>query len=667
MSWAEELAWPPETKPIGCALLNLGNTCFVNSVLQCLAHTPPLALGCVQASDAASILPGGLGSARAMHLLAEDVRDSLLSDARPFTPSLASHMHEVSDCLTHGQQEDAHEFIRLLIDAASRQTKDERAEAVAAHAAASKLGGAQAGSARPLRPFVEEIFLGQLQSSVSCSACGSVSRSAEDFLDLSLEIGADGADDGASSCDSLHSALATFLGPEELGETDQYYCEKCAARVPATKQFRLAQLPPVLLLHLKRFRQQRWGRAKIGAHIPFPLVLDVAEFVASAPEGDEPGDAADGPAADECHHGGADGADGLAPPLQRPHSPPHPVVGGEPFIASAGEGEGSAPAASAPPEMGKRQSGGGADASRRDGSPAPSSRARANGGCEREPRASRERYALYAVIVHRGRAVQSGHYLAYVRALASPSAAAPSGVGSECAQGGGRWWCFDDSHAYEVDEDCVLGQPAYMTFYLRDDYWQGAPRLPDLLPRALTSVGDGREADAQELSSRASSAPRRTWLLVGALLLASCAWLARSQLELASADASSSVEWLSDSVAVLRGALGGWLAWFASLGQTAARTSGQHAAGGRLTPHGSEPRQLVDPLPQLEAFAERLGPALRQLSAKHVYSSFFAEDGGSAFFDDEQEPSAYWSSELLSSAEDDRDESAAQPYKESED
>ncbi|XP_043115046.1 ubiquitin carboxyl-terminal hydrolase 32 isoform X1 [Puntigrus tetrazona] len=63
---------------------------------------------------------------------------------------------------------------------------------------------------------------------------------------------------------SLDSCLRAFTSEEELGEDELYYCSKCKTHRLATKKLDLWRLPPVLIVHLKRFQfvNGRWIKSQ---------------------------------------------------------------------------------------------------------------------------------------------------------------------------------------------------------------------------------------------------------------------------------------------------------------------------------------------------------------------------------------------------------------------
>lgn len=60
-------------------------------------------------------------------------------------------------------------------------------------------------------------------------------------------------------------------------------CPKCKKKVRATKTLSLARLPPVLLIHLKRFQANGVFSDKIDTHVDFPMKsLDLTQFIPTA-------------------------------------------------------------------------------------------------------------------------------------------------------------------------------------------------------------------------------------------------------------------------------------------------------------------------------------------------------------------------------------------------
>ncbi|XP_069471171.1 ubiquitin carboxyl-terminal hydrolase 32 isoform X2 [Ambystoma mexicanum] len=63
---------------------------------------------------------------------------------------------------------------------------------------------------------------------------------------------------------NLDSCLRAFTSEEELGEDEMYFCSKCKTHCLATKKLDLWRLPPILIIHLKRFQfvNGRWIKSQ---------------------------------------------------------------------------------------------------------------------------------------------------------------------------------------------------------------------------------------------------------------------------------------------------------------------------------------------------------------------------------------------------------------------
>jgi len=137
---------------------------------------------------------------------------------------------------------------------------------------------------------VMELFGGVCLTRVTCTKCGLSSDRREPFMDLSLPIppvlSKDGSlpttphspsidiekGEGADGEATLQQCLAAFVRNENLSGHGRYFCDSCGKDQNATKFTRIASLPPVLCLHLKRFTWKGDAtHTKLTNDVDFPL------------------------------------------------------------------------------------------------------------------------------------------------------------------------------------------------------------------------------------------------------------------------------------------------------------------------------------------------------------------------------------------------------------
>ncbi|EDV28239.1 uncharacterized protein TRIADDRAFT_53651 [Trichoplax adhaerens] len=250
-----KLTWN-KIKPIGAGLVNLGNTCYLNSVLQCLCYTPPLANYALAEQHKKDCRKIGFCVLCELQSLMVRCLKSNGSSVKPWP--IVNKLKNIASHIQFGRQEDAHEFLRYLVDgiqssclAAYPKNLDQYSKDTT---------------------MIYRIFGGYLRSLVQCAQCKYKSIKYDPMLDLSLDI---------ADLNTLSAMLRKFIEPEILSGRDMYTCSKCKVKVKAMKKFTIHRAPVVLTIPIKRFNKFSLFGGKNSRKIKFTETLDLRPYMTS--------------------------------------------------------------------------------------------------------------------------------------------------------------------------------------------------------------------------------------------------------------------------------------------------------------------------------------------------------------------------------------------------
>ncbi|KAM4627248.1 ubiquitin carboxyl-terminal hydrolase 2a isoform 1-T1 [Polymixia lowei] len=262
-------------------LRNLGNTCFMNSILQCLSNTHSLRDYCLHNSHRRDLNNNSRTNTALMEEFAKLIQSMWTSSSsEAVSPSeFKTQIQRYAPRFVGYNQQDAQEFLRFLLDGLHNEVNRVTVRPRGTMEDFDHLPDEEKGK-KMWSKYLEredskivDLFVGQLKSSLTCSHCGFCSTVFDPFWDLSLPIAKKGYGEV-----SLMDCMRLFTKEDVLDGDEKPTCYRCKARRRCTKKFTVQKFPKILVLHLKRFSEAR-RTSKLSTFVNFSMKdLDLREF-----------------------------------------------------------------------------------------------------------------------------------------------------------------------------------------------------------------------------------------------------------------------------------------------------------------------------------------------------------------------------------------------------
>ena len=293
---------PIKFSEFATGLVNLGNTCYMNCILQCLIGTTQLGEMFLKGEyqvfvDSKLGYKGQLANtfSRLVRTMYQTGVNSGRGRVSYFAPKEIKYVcGQLSESFRGSEQQDCHEFLNFILDGLHEdlnrrgnkpplkpltEREEGRREAMNVREASVREWIRHlANTESPISNHVQ----GQYLSRLECRVCGCKSTTYNAFSCLSIPIRLGYQEVTLEDCFKL------FTQPELLEGDDAWNCPNCKKRQPTIKTIRISRVPDFLIIHLKRFKHQGgvWGSNKLGTYVSYPGVgqeLDLQPFLQQEP------------------------------------------------------------------------------------------------------------------------------------------------------------------------------------------------------------------------------------------------------------------------------------------------------------------------------------------------------------------------------------------------